>query len=241
MKRFLQRWFGGASRPGAVDVGGVQAWAEGQGWRFARARGVQGFAIETGQLRIEWGPPQRAYIEPAELRVRAELGALGELQLLLMSRALATVLEAEVFEQATEDNRTRVDDRTPEEMRWLVLHPKLPRAELGPLADHYCALSNHRRAAAAWLDAALRAPLESHAATSASGPLVVTVQRGRLVLRQALALPTVQALQSALTLATAAATSAQSVARELASGNLESTNGSAWGPSALPPGEGGAR
>ena len=236
MKDLIGRWFRGKDREVDDGIVAARTWAEGQGWRFARARGNDGFAIETGTLRVEWGPPQRAYIEPTELRVRAELGGMGDLQLLVLSRALAKALETEVFEQATEDNRTRVDDRTPEEMRWLVLYPKLPRAELGDLAEHYTALSNHRHAAAAWLDAALRDRLLALAPSLVPGhPLVIAVQRGRLVLRQAVDRPSLDRLKDATSLAQAAAASALAVATELAAGRLDSSQASTWGASALPP------
>ncbi|HET9823259.1 MAG TPA: hypothetical protein VFQ16_15670 [Burkholderiaceae bacterium] len=236
MKDLFRRWLRGRDRAMDDDVDAARAWAEGQGWRFARARSAAGFAIETGALRVEWGPPQRSYIEPMELRVRAELGGLGDLQLMVLSRALAKVLEAEVFEQATEDNRTRVDDRTPEEMRWLVLYPKLPRADLGPLADHYTALSNHRHAGAAWLDAAFRERLLALAPRLAPGrPAVIAVHRGRLVLRLAVERPGVPELELATALARAGASSALAVAADLNAGRLDSSQASVWDATALPP------
>ena len=53
----------------------------------ARRRDDDGFVID-GQLdgtpwRIEWGPPQRTYIDGHELRLRMELGLPPDLQMLV--------------------------------------------------------------------------------------------------------------------------------------------------------------
>jgi hypothetical protein len=236
MGNLFSRWFGKPGDGAAGALHEVRQWAEGRGWRYARARGGDGFAVEAGDLRLEWGPSQRDYLEPSELRVRRDLGDCGDLQLLLMSRQLMTVLEQEVFEQATEGNRTRVDDRTPEEVRWLVLFPKLPRSTLGALAEHIGALSNHRGAAQLWLQEPLRAQVAAAVARlAADEPMAMIVQRGRFVLRQALAEPTIDMLEGALALATVAAEGARAVGLETARGTLDSALASAWGPpSALP-------
>jgi hypothetical protein len=239
MKDLLRRWLGAPEAASDGEAGrAIAAWARGRGWRFAGARGGAGFVVENDTLRVEWGTPQRDYIAPAELRVRADLGDCGDLQMLLASRALMKTLEAEVFEQATEGNRTRMDDRTPEEMRWVVLYPKLPRAELGALAEHVSALANRRRAAALWLDEALVATLgKALARLGPQEPLVMVVQRGRFVLRRALAQPTVPALEEAIALAAVAVSSARAVCAEVATGALDSVQASAWGASsAMPPG-----
>jgi hypothetical protein len=241
MKDLLRRWLGStaAAADGEAERA-IAAWAVSRGWRFAGARGGAGFVVDNDTLRVEWGPSQRDYIAPAELRVRAELGDCGDLQMLVATRELMKTLEAEVFEQATEGNRTRMDDRTPEEMRWLVLYPKLPRAELGALAEHVSALSNRRRAAALWLDAPLVAALgPALGRLGRQEPLVMVVQRGRFVLRRSLAQPTVPALEEAIALAGVAVKSARAVCAEAAAGALESAQGSAWGGSSmLPPGSG---
>lgn len=232
MKELLRRWFGASSTPGMRVPRAVAQWASAHGWRAAEARGGSGFAIDASDgLRIEWGEPQREYTAPAELRIRAELGAGGHsLQMLVVTRTLMRLLEASVFEQATEDNRTRVDDSTiPEEMRWLVLYPKLARAELGTLAERVGALANQSGAAAAWLDAPLRSALEAALPKLAvHEPLVLVVQRGRFVLRRALAEPDVAAIESALALAQAAVASARAVAQHYAKAPGSSDAGSGW-------------
>ena len=237
-RRLWSRLGGRRQLPGAErEFGDVQAWAAARGARFAPARGHAGFVLEVGALRVEWGASQRDYIAPAELRVRAELGDCADLQMMLATKALITALENEVFSQATEGNRTRVDDHTPEEMRWLVLYPKLPRADLAELAPHYGALSNYKRAAAMWLDAPLRTKLLVAALHGAGdGPLVMVVQRNRFVLRRALAAPSVSALEASLALAEAGAASARAVGTQVARGAVSSDPASGWdASSALPP------
>jgi hypothetical protein len=217
MRSLLRRWWKG-SAPAAAGDADLRAWAEAKGWRLAAARGGEGFVIDGGDLRFEWGPPQRDYIDTAELRVRAELGADADLQMLLGSRALLRRLEDAVFTQATEDNRTRVDDRTPEEMRWLVLYPKVGRGELGALADLFGAVGSRRGAALAWLDEPLRRALGNMPADAAQ---VLIVQRGRFVLRRGLASPTPAAFDDARALAQAAVASARRVVAEAARGRFD--------------------
>jgi hypothetical protein len=196
----------------------MRAWAAAKGWRFAAARGGEGFVIDGADLRFEWGPPQRDYIDGAELRVRADLGADADLQMLLGSRALLQALEEAVFTQATEDNRTRVDDRTPEEMRWLVLYPKVGRSVLGALADLFGAVASRRGAVQEWLDEPLRRALGDMPPDAMQ---VLIVQRGRFVLRRGLRAPTPEAFESALLLAHAAVAGARRVVAEAARGRFD--------------------
>jgi hypothetical protein len=235
---FLKRWFGAGAAEGA-DAAAARRWAETQGHRFAATRGGSGFVIEPAHdaaWRAEWGPSQRDYIEGMELRVRAEVGAAPDLQMLVMSRFTATLLEQEVFEQFTEGNQTRIDDRTPEEMRWLVLHAKMPRSALGPLREHFVALANRPAAAALWLDGALAARLMAATQWLAERqPLALVVQRGRFVLRLGLSEVTPQAMQAAIGLAGVAAAAARRVAGEVARGAVGGDRPSGWGPpSAMP-------
>jgi len=219
MKNLLRRWWkGSGAAPNGAPTDALRAWAEARGWRYAAARGGEGFVIDAGELRVEWGPPQRDYIGSAELRVRAELGADADLQMLLGSRALLQSLEDTVYTQATEDNRTRVDDRTPEEMRWLVLYPKANRQVLGALADLFGAVASRRGAVQEWLDEPLRRALGD---TPIGAAQVLVVQRGRFVLRRGVATPSPEALDAALALAQAAVASARRVVGEAARGRFD--------------------
>jgi hypothetical protein len=171
-----------------------------------------------------------------ELRVRADIGDAGDLQMLVIARALVGPLENQVYEQFTEGNQTRMDDRTPEEMRWLVLYPPMPRSALGVLRERFAALANRPAAAPMWLEGDLAKALDASSAwLDAATPFVIVVQRGRIVLRMALELPTPEALQAAVGLGTVAAAAARRVAAEVARGALGSERPSGWGaPSAMP-------
>jgi hypothetical protein len=148
---------------------GIAPWAEGRQYSF---RGVQseGFVID-GRLgatpwRLEWGPSQRPYILGQELRLRAEMGLVSDLQVVLLNRVLQEQMEKDVFEQYVEGVQTRIDNQTPPEMRWLVMFPKLPGADMGPLHENYVALSSMK----GWVQKWLQGPLMDCAGRLACGP-----------------------------------------------------------------------
>jgi hypothetical protein len=189
--------------PLSFDAGAVQTWAQSRGWVMKPVRGAVGFIVEaqlaTQAFRLEWGPAQRDYIPGQELRLRAEMGLPEELQALLMSRSLQEPMEARVFEDFVEDVQTRIDTRTPPEMRWLVMYPRLTTHELGALKADYVAAGSHKAWLMSWLAAqAVQKAMTSPSAPSSSAPtpLVVTCQRGRLTLRTGLAVPSAAALQA---------------------------------------------
>jgi hypothetical protein len=241
----LRRWFHGSH--GIEHWTVVVDWAESKGHRFARSRDGDGFVIESNRVgqawRLEWGPPQRHYFSGPELRLRAEVGASGDLQMLVMTRGLMTLLEQQAFEESIEGTETRMDDDLPEEMRWLVLHPKVPRSELGALRDRFGALSNFPRAALSWLDKPIVDQLDASVAWQpANQPLALVMQRGRLTLRCAAPQPAVPALEGALALFVVALASARRVATELLQGKIKRERPSTWGPpSAMPAADESAR
>ena len=103
LESFKRLFSPAASGPDWRDVAD---WARERGLAFKRAREDEGFVVE-GELsgrpvRIEWGPPQRAYIEGRELRIRMELKLPADLQMLLLSRPLMELLEKQTFERFTE-------------------------------------------------------------------------------------------------------------------------------------------
>jgi hypothetical protein len=243
MSGLIKRWFGGGGSAGdrapaapAADWAEVRQWAAGEGHRFAKARGGEGFVVEVGSgaganARIEWAPSQRNYISGQELRVRADVGAADGVQMLVATRALIARLEKDVFEQFTEGNETRIDDDTPEEMRWVVLYPQVPGKLLGTLRARFGLLSNRPSASTLWLDHGLSGPLaESIAWHAPTVPLVLVVQRGRFVLRMALPEPRIAAIDGALALGLAAAAAARRVAADVARGAVNSQRPSTWGP-----------
>lgn len=235
----LKRWFGGSR--GGEDWSAVADWAKRCDYRFARSVDGSGFVIEGGPpttaWRLEWGASQRHYFSGPELRVRGEVGPTGELQMLVIARELMRQLEQQVFEASTEGTETFVDDTLPEEMRWLVLYAKLPRAELGPLRELFGALANLPLAAKSWLDVALVKQLVAASSWLPEPlPLLIVVQRGRLTLRCAMAKPEVTGLRAALGLFGAALTAARRVSHEIGQGQIGGGRPTAWGPpSAMPP------
>lgn len=235
----FRRWFGG-SRSGA-DWSSVSAWAQANGQRFSRSSDGSGFIVEADRVgaswRLEWGTSQRHYFNGPELRLRAEVGPTGGLQMLVISRELMVRLEQQVFEESTDGTETCMDDSLPEEMRWLVLYPKVPRALLGDLREHFGALSNLPSAAPSWLDAPLAKQLNAVPAwLPAPMPLLMVVQRGRLTLRCNLTAPALPALRAAIDLFGAALAAARRVGDEVAQGRIGGERPSLWGPpSAMPP------
>jgi hypothetical protein len=188
----IKRLFGGGASQQGWDA--VAQWAQQHGRVFKRTREHDGFVVETpgdDGWRLEWGPSQRDYISGGELRLRAELGAAPELQMLAISRALMEALERQVFEEFTEGLQTRIDTHTPEEMRWLVMFPKYSTTESRPLREHFGAVSNVPEAVSDWLQAPLADKLIEASQTwlAREDRLVLIVQRARLTLRTAMAQP----------------------------------------------------
>ena len=233
MTGIFRRWFGSGDARSAGPWAEVRRWAEGAGHRFAIGRGERGFVIEpeatSGAWRIEWSPSQRSYIVGHELRVRADVAA-SDLQMLAATRELFERLEHAVFEQYTEGTETRIDDTTPEEMRWVVLYPQVPGKVLGALSTRFGLLANRPPAATLWLEEGLAGPLASSVAWhEPSAPMVLVVQRGRFVLRLSLPKPRVAPIEGALTLGLAAAAAARRVAAEVSRGTVGSQRPSTWG------------
>ncbi len=242
MSALFKRWLNSDQDAAASGWPEARRWAESAGHRFAVGRGGEGFVVESpaaaASFRIEWGPSQRNYIAGQELRVRAEVGPVTDVQMLVATRPLMERLERDVFEQYTEGTETRIDDQTPEEMRWVVLYPQLPAKVLGPLHERFGLLSNRPRASTLWLEEGLAGPLaKSLAWHDPALPLVMVVQRGRFVLRMALPEPRIAVLDGALSLGLAAAAAARRVAEDVSRGAGNSTRPSTWGAVPPPPKE----
>ncbi len=139
--------------------------------------------------RIEWGASQRPYVPGQELRIRATLplppDLQANLQAIVLDRPLQEAIEKAMFEQFVEDVQTRIDTDTPAEMRWIVMHPRLARAELGELHERYAAAASLKPWLQQWLAGPL-APALLARRDEAGTPFVLTLNRGRLTLRTAL-------------------------------------------------------
>jgi hypothetical protein len=232
----IKRLFSGGPAAPADGWDGIAPWAASKQYTF---RGVQseGFVID-GRLgatpwRLEWGPSQRPYIQGQELRLRAELGLASELQVVLMNRPLQESMEKAVFDQYVEGVQTRIDNQTPPEMRWLVMFPKLPGADMPVLRERYVALSSIK----GWLKQWLEGPLSQSIASlriEPETPLVLMIGRGRLMLRTALPDAEVSTLQTWLRVFETAMREARRVANEHSDSISPSTQPSMWSTSALP-------
>ncbi len=209
----LKRWIAGG--PDGPDWPAVADWARQRGGQFKRAHDDAGFVIDgllDGRAwRLEWGPPQRAYIEGHELRLRMELGLSQDLQMLLMSRALMETLERQTFERYTEQMQTHIDVATPEEMRWLAMFPKVPLGvDNKDVKRRFAAVAASPTMAAAWIAGPLAERLAEVARSPlpAETPLVLMTLRGRAYLRLQLAEPDVATIEAMVNLFEAAAAQA---------------------------------
>ena len=219
-------------RPGAHEArAALQAWCESSGWAWRSTREREGFVIDTraGELegRIEWGLSQRRYLGAHELRLRGEVALSPQAHALVMPQALMEAVESELFSQFVGGVQTRLDQETPEEMRWLALSPKLSPALLGELKGHYAAVSNRSPWLAHWLQGPLGDVLLQRAQGPAelAPPFALVAQRGRLTLRVALAEPDVASVQAALALFEMALTQARLTAAEAAEAEGETEIG----------------
>lgn len=183
----LKRLIGSA--PASRDEGAVLgAWAKSEGFAFKRVKDKTGggYVVETKEgWRVEWGGSQRSYIAGQELRFRCDTGLPGDVQMVMLSRVLAQLLESEVFSSFTNAMQTQIDNTLPDEMRWLAMHPKVSLSAAAVLAKRFALLANAETVAQAWLDGEMVRALEEAATTwwTDSLLLVLTVNRGMLTLR----------------------------------------------------------
>ena len=218
-----------------TDWAEVAAWAQRRGYGFKRAREAEGFVID-GRLeglpwRLEWGPAQRAYIEGQELRLRMELDLPSDMQMLVLSRPLMDLLERQTYERFTQGLQTQIDSATPEEMRWLVMFPKVDLSGQKALRAHYGVVASVPEAALAWIDG----PLAGLLLDAATGllrddvPFVLMTLRGRTYLRMRLAEPATEALAAALAIfETAVSQAVRAVDGHSSTAAWPATGNTAW-------------
>lgn len=180
-------------------------WAKKEGYEFRRTKEDDGFVVEGAfdgrPWRLEWGPPQRAYITSRELRLRMEMRLAPELQMLVMGRRLLDTLERETFERYTESMQTQIDVSTPEEMRWLAMFPKVPLVAMTrTVRSRFAAVASDPKACEQWVDTALSEKLiaASEGFLKNEPPFVMMTLRGRIYLRLELAEPDTAAMAGAL-------------------------------------------
>ena len=204
MLRTFKRIF--TSTVGGAAHADVAAWARQQGYGFKRAREVDGFVIDGAAKgrpwRLEWGPPQRAYIEGHELRLRMEVDLTSDIQMLVLALPLMEQLERQTYEQYVEETQTQIGDSTPEEMRWLVMFAKVDLSTLTTIKPFFGAVASAPAAGLAWLEGPLARCLEANSMGLLRGqpPFLLMAMRGRTYLRMQLAQPLAAKLAQAVQL-----------------------------------------
>lgn len=222
------------------ELSALQRWAEDRNHGFRRVRDAEGCVIDgkqgTQDWRIEWGASQRDYIPGFELRFIADLDLPHQLMAMVLNRSLLEVMEKTVYELFVDDVQTRIDTDAPPEMRWLVMYSKAGSSDLGRLRERYGAVCS----IPAWLRQWLGGPLNDALATTVDlvgpdEPAVLTIGRGRLTLRTALAQPDAQQLTLWFSVFEHAMREAKRLGverRDAAAGGL-TTQPSAWSNSEL--------
>ena len=207
MLKSVQKWLFGRAVPDTWRE--VQTWCEQQGGHLRLTHDRDGFALTVNPavaaVRVEWGPSQRAYLGGPELRLRAESGVDPAVYAVLMPRTLMDRLESELFSDITDGTKTRLDETTPEEVRWLAMSPRLTGAQLGVLAERWGAAGNAPQGLADWLrqsvsGALLAADAAREPGGDATPTLVWVAQRGRMTLRLQMPEPSVAGIAAAMAL-----------------------------------------
>jgi hypothetical protein len=208
----VRRWFNwGGSLPAWEEF---DAWARAHHWTLKRTIAHDGWAMDHNPRhagwRIEWGPAQRSFMSSHEFRIRFEVAQNSDVQALVLDRPLLARLDREVYQQFTDNVQTRLDEETPEEMRWLAMHAKLTPNQMGvPLRDRYGAISNDAPWVSRWLAGPLASALKQRADVMpieavAAEPFILRLARGQVVIRQAASTPRVGALETCVAVAAAA-------------------------------------
>jgi hypothetical protein len=202
-------------RPSVPGWTALLAAGRARGWALRLTHEHDGFALESpsgaAHWRLEWGPSQRAYLGGHELRLRGDTGIDPMAHALLMPRALMSSLEHAIYQQFTEGVMTRLDDQTPEEMRWLAMSERLTADDMGPLNNRFAAVSNMAGWMADWLRTSLGPSLLDWSGGDAveppgprgsevPGPMSLVLRRGQLVLRLGMTKPDVASVAAAISL-----------------------------------------
>ncbi len=218
------------------DLAAVQEWARASGHGFKRVRGEDGFvidgAIEGRPWRLEWGPPQRDYIGGHELRLRMELALPHDMLMLVLSRTLMDRLERATYEQFTDSMQTQIGAQAPEEMRWLVMFPKVDMASVKTLRAHFGAVASVPQAGLAWIEGPLAEALQRSAdrLLRYDPPFVLMTLRSRVYLRMLLDTPDGADIAAALAVFQTAVLQALAAAAGFdgPGGQWHSTSSTAW-------------
>jgi len=186
----LKRVFASLAPPSVLSGDELSAWAQRQGLR--RTPSDTGVLLWEGAwlgggLVAQFGPPTRPYISGQELSLKADLGLLGDVRVVLMNRALKQSLQTlsnRLFSEVTDALQT-TDKPLPEEVGWLSLYRDAGWS--GPpeaFWSRFAVLTDAPETARQWLDAALVTELYSAAQSwSPALPVWFGMMRGKLYLR----------------------------------------------------------
>ncbi len=236
LQRLTQTWQRWSGRAANKPFASIEVWAKGSDFRFRRAKDNLRFVVEAAPnappLRLEWGPSQRSYIAPNEMRIRMDLGLPNSLQMLLLSRPLMERLEKETFERYTQEAQTMIDVSTPEEMRWLAMFTQADLSFDKPLRARFCAFGADPSTALAWIKGPLGAQLgrATQDLLAAEPPFALMTMRGKVYLRMQLDDPTAAQVVQCLQVFDAATQSALLLTERLPAGDGEwpATASTAW-------------
>jgi hypothetical protein len=191
MFAWLKNWMARpAIEPQPVLPDSVSDWAGMQDLGYVAQGKGQAFSL-TGQVkgktwRLERGPSSRDFIQGEELRARADMGIKSDATVLVINRSLKNALEKKAYSLYTDSLQTLLDQRLPEEMRWLAMYGDVVWTDFSPeFWARYTVLADRREHAQAWIDPALTDLLMSwpQPGPGADNPFILMLQRGRVSLR----------------------------------------------------------
>jgi hypothetical protein len=169
-----------------ADVG---RFAQRQKMVFKRRPDDVGFCIENRQndllWRLDFGPPQRQYIQGFELSMRMRLSVGTDLQMMVLSKNLFETLENLAFECFTETTQTIIESTTPEEMRWLVIFPSVAYVAHESVQAQFQLVGSSPLEAAYWMEGSLAQTLRSKRLDDPN-PFMLMVLGDRIYLRMQL-------------------------------------------------------
>jgi hypothetical protein len=149
----------------------------------------QGFSLEGKVLdkawRVECRPSSRDFIHTRELRGRCDVDIPDSVAVVLMNRALHTLLEKQAYALYTDSVQTVVDPQLGEEMRWLAAYASTSWHDApNRFFDRYAVLAAKHAHAQAWLSASVAKDiLNAPPAAAAQVPFMLMLLRGRCYLR----------------------------------------------------------
>ncbi len=183
----------------------ASVWALAQGYSVSPNPSSGGYAIASAFGDKPWvmkrGPSSRDFIDGDELHARAELGVLGDVSVVVMTRPLKEDLERQAYAIYTDSLQTTVNTSLPEEMRWLAMYEEVVWDEVDvDFVGRFAVLADDIDHAVAWMQPAL-VELLMHwpdPVTATQSPFMITCLRGNVYLRMEYAPADLRTLQHAV-------------------------------------------